>query len=166
MINIIAFQINGGHVSYYRKQPSKAVTLLRNSLWDSHTGVWTNKLPLGDTDFLLFPSLSWPCLHLHLILAKSLSDNLTLTFNQNPQGVMGWKFFYTMSLSHVQPAVAFYDEEPKVVLSFFAVLPGVMSARLNKRNLNTIINREQNKILGTKLISHRPRIDTAPRRYL
>lgn len=66
----------------------------------------------------------------------------------------GWWAGNSSTPCHSTTAVAFYDEEPKVVLSFFAVLPGVMSARLNKRNLNTIINREQNKILGTKLINN------------
>jgi len=40
-----------------------------------------------------------------------------------------------------------------------------MSARLNKQNLNTIINRAQRKMLERKLISQSPRIGTSQRRY-
>ena len=51
---------------------------------------------------------------------------------------------------------------PKVVLSFFVVLPDDRSARLNKEDLITKINREPKKvILGAKLISHPPRIGTS-----
>lgn len=108
------------------KQHSKAVTHWGwNPLWDRHTGLWTSWLPRG-TDILIFPSLSWP--HLHLILAKSPSDDFTLIFNQT---LRDWQLLLCHATwSNATSAVALHDEKPKVVLSLRAVLPSDIFARL------------------------------------
>ena len=57
--------------------------------------------------------------HLHMILAKSPSDKLTLIFNQS---LTGWKLLLCHATwSNATSSVALHDEEPKVVISFCAV---------------------------------------------